>query len=82
MKLDEYQKIVEWKTDNHASDVMRMEDAIDNFLNSDAYKDLIKGEWDLKGRGNDKKVKKIIKTLTPLLKKSEKLLSILYEEVL
>ena len=74
--------INEWKTDNHARDVMRMEDAIDNFLNSDAYKDLIKGEWDLKGKGNDKKVTKLIKTLTPLLEKSEKLLSILYKEIL
>ena len=48
MKLEEYQKIVEWKTDDHARYVMRMEDAIDNFLNSDAYKDLIRGEWDMK----------------------------------
>ena len=82
MKLDEYQKIVEWKTDNKASDVMRMEDAIDNFLNGDAYKDLIKGQWDLKGKGDDKKVKNLLKKLTPMLEKSGKLLQILYNEVL
>ena len=82
MKLEEYQKIVEWKTDDHARQVMRMEDAIDNFLNSDAYKDLIKGQWDLKGNGDDKKVKNLLKKITPMLEKSGKLLQILYNEVL
>tara|TARA_Y100001963_G_C6651746_1_gene386032 strand:+ start:138 stop:545 length:408 start_codon:yes stop_codon:yes gene_type:complete len=72
----------EWKTDNHASDVMRMEDAIDAFLNSDAYKDLIRGQWDLKGKGDDKKVKNLLKKITPMLEKSGKLLQILYNEVL
>ena len=52
------------------------------FLNSDAYKDLIRGEWDIKGKGNDKKVKNLIKKLTPMLEKSGKLLQILYNEVL
>ena len=83
MKLEEYQKKVnEWKTDNHASDVMRMEDAIDAFLNSDAYKDLMRGQWDLSGKGDEKKVKHLLKKITPMLEKSGKLLQILYNEVL
>ena len=72
----------EWKTDNHSRYVMRMEDAIDAFLNSDAYKDLMRGQWDLKGTGNEKKVSHLLKKITPMLEKSGKLLSILYKEIL
>ena len=69
-------------SEDHARAVMSLDDSIYDFLKSNAWKEIVKFDGVASDDWNEKKIKRIVKTLAPLLKRTNQLLSILYKEIL